>query len=312
MNFELTILGTNAALPIVGRSPSAQVLQIHHHHFLIDCGEGTQLRMLETGVRHNRIIQIFISHLHGDHVFGLIGLLTTWHLSNREAPVDIFAPEGLEEMIGVQLESGHTKLKYPLEFHPIDTKRHALLFENEVAQVFSLPLDHRVPTSGFLFREKQRSDNIIPEKIETYQIPVEQISAIKDGADYILPDGRRIPHQELTVPAPPPRSFAYCADTRYRKELIPLVKGVDLLYHEATFLDDNKDRAHRTYHATARQAATLAKKAGVGQLVLGHFSSRYEKIAPFAEEARKVFPNAIAAEDGTRIEIPAPERGLRE
>ena len=312
MNFELTLLGTNAALPIPGRAPSGQSLLVHHRPYLIDCGEGTQLRLIECGVRHRRIRQIFISHLHGDHVFGLIGLLTSWQLSDRRDPVDLFAPQPLEAMLRVQLEASQTKLGYVLSFHQVDPTRHYRLFEDRRVEVFSLPLDHRIPTTGYLFREKARPDNIRPEKIREYQIPVEAIPAIKAGAGFTLPGGRRITHEELTVPAPPPRSFAYCSDTRFREALIPLLQNVDLLYHEATFLEEQADLAEKTGHSTARQAARLARAAGVGRLVLGHFSSRYGDVEQFAREARRVFPKSIAGKEGMRIEVPFEGRELDE
>jgi len=312
MTFELTLLGTNAALPTVGRSPSAQVLQIQHHYYLIDCGEGTQVRLLEYKVRHSRIRQVFISHLHGDHFFGLIGLLTSWQLSGRRAALDIYSPEGLERMIRIQLEAGAGRLSYPLCFHVLDTEQHALIFEDQLTEVYSLPLQHRIPTTGFLFREKPRPANIRPEKIEEYDIPVSKIPEIKAGADLVLPDGRRVPHQELTRPAPPPRAYAYCSDTRYTESLVPLLEGVNLLYHESTFREDNRERAEKTFHSTAKQAATLAKQAGVEKLVLGHFSSRYKKVEPFAEEAREIFSNTVAGKEGMRIEVPTPERKIED
>jgi len=310
MNFELTLLGTNAAMPIPGRAPSAQTLSIRRQPYLIDCGEGTQLRLLECGVRHRRIRQIFISHLHGDHVFGLIGLLTTWQLGDRRKSLDIFAPPSLEEMIRVQLEASHTVLGYPVAFHEVATGRHERIFEDKRVEVFSLPLDHRIPTAGYLFREKPRPDNILPEQIRKYEIPVDLIPAIKAGADYTTTDGRRIAHAVLTKPAPPPRSYAYCSDTRYQPGLIPLLKGVDLLYHEATFLDEHAALADKTGHSTARQAAVLAQEAGVGQLVLGHFSARYSEVEAFAEEARRIFPNCIAGREGLRIEVPYEGRKI--
>ena len=304
MTFELTLLGTNAAVPVPGRSPSAQVLQVGSHYYLIDCGEGSQLRMLECGIPHHRIQQIFISHLHGDHVFGLVGLMTTWHLAGRREALDVFAPERLEEIIAVQLAYTHIRLNYPVTYHQVETTRHYPLFEDEAVRVFTLPLDHRVPTSGFLFRERARPANMRPEKIGEYGIPFGQIPAIKAGGDFVLPDGRRIPHEELTVPAPPPRSFAYCSDTRYREALVPLIKGVDLLYHEATFLEDNAHLAAETTHSTALQAGRLAAKAEVGQLVLGHFSARYLDVERFAEEAGRAFGRVLAGRDGARISVP--------
>ncbi len=304
MVFELTILGTNAALPVIGRSPSAQVLQVQHRRFLIDCGEGTQLRLLEAGISHARLDQIFISHLHGDHVFGLIGLLSSWQLGGRRRPLDIFAPEGLQAMLDVQLQATQTTLQYPLRIHLVDPSANTCIYSNKMLEVWSLPLRHRIPTMGFLFREKKRPDNILSEKVEAFGIPYQDIPAIKAGGDWRTPDGRLIPHDELTVPAPPPRSFAYCSDTAYEPSLIPLVRGVDLLYHEATFCEAHRDLAELTLHSTARQAAMIAREASVGKLILGHFSSRYQDVKVFAEEARPIFQVTVAGYDGMRVEVP--------
>lgn len=304
MVFELTILGTNAALPVVGRFPSAQVLQVQHRQFLIDCGEGTQLRLLENGISHARIDQIFISHLHGDHVFGLVGLLSSWQLGGRRRSLDIFSPAGLREVIDVQLQASETALQFPVHYHIIDTTAYRQIYSGKIVEVWSLPLRHRIPTAGFLFREKQRPANILTEKIREYGIPYQDIPAIKNGGDWVTPDGRVIPHGELTVPAPPPRSFAYCSDTAYEPALVPLIRGVDLLYHEATFCSEYEALAGLTLHATARQAATIARDAGAGKLMLGHFSARYADVEVFAGEAREIFPAAIAARDGMRVEVP--------
>lgn len=270
------------------------------------------MRLLECKVRHSRIRQVFISHLHGDHFFGLIGLLTSWQLGGRREALDVYSPKGLEHMIRVQLEAGAGRLSYPLCFHVVDTKQHALIFEDQLTEVYSLPLQHRIPTTGFLFREKPRPANIRPEKIEEYDIPVSKIPEIKEGADLVLPDGRRVPHRELTRPAPPPRAYAYCSDTRYTESLVPLFEGVNLLYHESTFREDNRERAEKTFHSTAKQAATLAKQAGVEKLVLGHFSSRYKRVEPFAEETREIFSNTVAGKEGMRIEVPTPERKIED
>lgn len=310
MTFELTLLGTNAATPKIGRAPSAHALQVQHHYYLIDCGEGTQVRLLETGVRQSRIDQIFITHLHGDHFFGLIGLLTSWQLAGRERPVQVFSPPGLEPMIRTQLPATGGELVFPIDFVAVDTEKNDLIFEDDVVEVFSLPLRHRVPTAGFLFREKRRPANILPEKIEEYDIPVTEIPRIKKGGDFQLKDGRCIPHEELTLPAPAPRAFAYCTDTAYQEGLPAMISGVSLLYHEATFLEDERERAHRTQHSTAREAALVAQKANAERLVLGHFSSRYDDVEVFVEEAEKVFPNVVAGKDGMQIEVPVPERKI--
>ncbi|MCB0568797.1 MAG: ribonuclease Z [Phaeodactylibacter sp.] len=297
MRFELTLLGTNSALPAHGRFPSAQALQVQGNIYLADCGEGAQMRMRAFGIRESRIGQVFISHLHGDHIYGLIGWLTSQSLNNRTAPLDIFAPHGLEEIIRVQLRYAGP-LTFPLAFHTIDPDTHGRIFEDKLIEVWTLPLKHRIPTCGFLFREKERPRNIRPECIEAYDIPYQAIPGIKGGADFRPPNGRLIPNAELTVAPPRPHSYAYCSDTAYHEPLIPLIEGVDLLYHESTFCEAQSAQAAETGHSTARQAANIARQAGVGRLLLGHYSSRYQDLSPFLEEARAVFPNTELGVDG--------------
>ncbi|MCB0553216.1 MAG: ribonuclease Z [Phaeodactylibacter sp.] len=308
MRFELTLLGTNSALPAYGRFPTAQVLNIQEKLYLIDCGEGAQIRMGQFGLRQAKISQAFISHLHGDHIYGLIGWLTSLALINRQEPLDIFAPEGLEEIIRVQLKYTGG-LPYSLSFYTIDPSRHSLIFEDKRVAIFSLPLAHRIPATGFLFREKEKARNIRPDCIEAYQIPFQAIPGIKAGNDYQLEDGRLIPNADLTLDPPKPRTYAFCSDTAYHEPLIPLIQGVDLLYHESTFCDDLVDIAAETGHSTARQAATIALKAGVARLVLGHYSSRYPSLEPFLLEARSVFPNTELGVDGASFEVPLQGRG---
>ena len=307
MRFELILLGTNSALPAFGRFPSAQVLNVQENHYLIDCGEGAQIRMDEFRVRRYKIKQIFISHLHGDHIYGLIGFLSSLSLSDRTAPMDIFAPLGLEEIIRVQLKYAGG-LSFPLRFHTTDTEQHRLIFENASIEVYSLPLVHRAPASGFLFKEKERPRSMKAEKIEAYHIPYSDIPAIKNGAGYKLPDGQFIFNEELTWPPPAPRSYAYCSDTAYQEALVPLIQGVDLLYHESTFCEDKREQAALTGHSTAHQAATIAKMAGAGQLALGHYSSRYQNLEPFLKEARAVFPNTELGLDGKVFEVPLKKK----
>jgi ribonuclease Z len=304
MRFSLTLLGTNSALPAHGRHPTAQVLNIQERQFLIDCGEGTQMRMLDFSVRKARIRQIFISHLHGDHFYGLIGLLTSYGLNGRKEPMEIFSPAGLEEIIEVQFHPSGGGLPYPVKFSAFDPDRPQLLFENSQVEVHSFPLLHSIPTAGFLFREKDRPRNIRPEKIEEYEIHFSKIPSIKQGADLELPNGRFIPNAELTLDPPRSRSYAYCSDTQYTEDIIPYIKGVDLLYHESTFCDDHKDQTLVTMHSTARQAATIARKAGVGALILGHYSSRYKELDCFEQEAKEVFSNSVLGLEGREYEIP--------
>lgn len=300
MNFELRILGSNAATPAHGRHLSAQVLTIGKDVFLIDCGEGTQFQMLKFQVKRNKINHIFISHLHGDHIFGLIGLLMSYELNGRANPLHIYSPVGLQAIIEIQLND---ELKFPLHFHVTDPSVSAVLFENNRIKVTSIPLIHRAPCHGFLFAEKPHPANILKEKIEAYQIPYQAISGIKNGADYILENGTLIPHEELTQVAPPPRKFAYCSDTMYSDAILPIIKGVDILYHEATFMHDLLPKAQKTMHSTAQQAASIAKQAKVKQLIIGHFSSRYDDLSPLLEEAKAVFESTTLVEEGKVISV---------
>lgn len=304
MKFELTILGSNAAVPGNGRHLSAHLLNVHEKYYLIDCGEGTQMQIGKFGIRKSKISHIFISHLHGDHIFGLIGLLTSFSLDGRKEPIHIYSPKGLERLINVQLEISQSHLTYPLHFYEVDTKVHCLIYESDKVEVFSIPLKHRIETSGYLFKEKPLPLNIRPEKIEAHQIPYKAIPSIKAGEDYITPFGKCIDNKELTLPAKPIRSFAYCSDTMYLEDLVPIIKAVDLLYHEATFANDKAEQAIVTMHSTAQQAATIANMARVKKLIIGHFSSRYKNVNVLLEEARSVFPNTLAAEEGKRYEIP--------
>ncbi len=303
MRFEVTVLGSNAAIPTAERFTSAQILNVQEQLFLIDCGEGTQLRMGEYQIRRHKIQQIFISHLHGDHIFGLMGLLTSYSLNGRKKALEIYAPEGLSQMIEIQLKHTQSYLTYPLHFHTVDPTQSDIIFENGILTVQSIPLRHRIPAAGFLFREKPLKRNIIAEKIETYQIPYTEINGIKAGADFVTSAGTIIPNAELTTPPPKPRSFAYCSDTIYHEAIIPLIEGVDCLYHETTFTHDELPRAIKTMHTTAHQAAQLAAKAKVGRLIMGHYSSRYVDLSKLLVEARAVFPESYLGLDGKRFEV---------
>jgi ribonuclease Z len=300
MDFELNILGSNAATPTHGRHLSAQVLTIGSDVFLIDCGEGTQFQMLKFKVKRHKINHIFISHLHGDHIFGLIGLLMTYDLSGRTKPLHIYSPAGLQAMIEIQFNE---EPSFPLHFHVTDPSVSTVLFENSKVEVTSIPLVHRAPCHGFLFAEKPHQANMIKEKIEAYQIPYSEIPAIKNGADYTLEDGTVIPNEELTQEPAAVRKFAYCSDTMYSEAIIPIIKGVDILYHEATFMHDLLPQAQKTMHSTAKEAGSIAKQAKVKQLILGHFSSRYIDLNPLLEEAKVVFESTTLAEEGKNISI---------
>ena len=303
MRFSITILGCNSALPAYGRFPTSQALNVSENLYLIDCGEGTQIQLNKFGIRRNRINQIFISHLHGDHVFGLMGILTSFSLSGRKKRLHIFSPAGLEEMIEVQVRLSHSKLSYPLEFHEIDTSTSSIIFEDKLLEVTSIPLKHRIPTTGYLFKEKRKPFNIIAEKLEMYQVPFTKITDIKNGKDFIHQSGKIISNKEFTMPPVLPRSYAFCSDTMYTESIIPIINGADLLYHETTYCHDLAERAKETMHSTALEAATIAKKAKVGKLITGHYSSRYAELSPILEEAKSVFQNVELGLEGRTFEV---------
>lgn len=304
MSFKITILGSNSAVPAHGRHPSAQVVQLHNQVFLVDCGEGTQMRMNAFKIRRNRIEHIFISHLHGDHCFGLIGLLTTYQLNGRQKPICIYGPEGIAGLLDAHLTYCQTRFNFELKVQVVDTTKKSLLVDNDLISVYSFPLKHGVPTIGFLFKEKKLDRNILAEKIKEYQIPYSDIPGIKQGHDFVTPENVRIPNAELTKDSKEPRSYAYCSDTAYFSEVIAHIKEVDLLYHEATFMDDMLEFAAEKLHSTASQAAQIAKQANAKQLLIGHFSTRYPDLMPLLEEAKVVFSNTELAIEGRTFHIP--------
>lgn len=299
----MTILGSSSALPTSERFPTAHLLNANERFFLIDCGEGTQMQLRRYRIRLGKINHIFISHIHGDHTFGLFGLISSFSLLGREETLHIYGPEPLEEMLLEHLKYFGKDPGFDLAFHRIQCRRSARIYEDRNVEVHSLPLIHRVPCCGFLFREKPRDRNIIKEKITEYNIPVRQIVAIKQGADLILPDGKVIANAELTLPPRAPRSYAYISDSRPNDELLPLIRNVDILFHEATFLHEHEKLAYETFHSTSFQAADIAKKAAAGRLLIGHFSSRYKKLEEFETEAREIFPDTFAVNDGDVFEV---------
>lgn len=296
MRFEVMPLGTGAALPAQGRFPSAQLVNVHEHLFLVDCGEGTQERLRMAGINFNRIRTVLISHLHGDHYLGLMGLISTMHLNGRTVPLQVHGPAPLKEIIDLQLRVSQTWLRYPLEFRAHPEQEGSVIVATPEVEVIALELRHRLPTTGFLFRERPRPRGLIRERAS--EIPHFMRARVKAGEDLVFPDGRVIPNAELTTDPPAPRSYAYCSDTAPRAELLPWIKEVDLLYHEATFTEELAARAKETMHSTARQAATVAGAANVGELLLGHFSSRYKNTEPLLHEARAVFPRTRIAQEG--------------
>lgn len=303
MKASLTILGCGSALPTRKNFPSAQLLEIRDKQFLIDCGEGTQIRMRQMGMKTNRLGHIFISHLHGDHCFGLIGLISSFGMLNRTADLHIHAQADLEKIMEVQLLYFCADLPYNVIFHTIDPRKHELIFEDRSVQVFSIPLKHRVPCCGFLFEEKLRDRHIIREMIDFYHIPTWRIPKIKQGEDFTTEEGEIISNALLTTPPELPKRFAYCSDTAYTEKIIPIIEGVDCLFHEATFMDDELLRAKETQHCTARQAGEIALKANVKKLIIGHYSARYIHQNDILEEAKAVFENTVLGEDLTVYEI---------
>ncbi|MBK9540690.1 MAG: ribonuclease Z [Bacteroidetes bacterium] len=303
MIFEVGILGSSSATPIYQRHPTAQVINFHERFFLIDCGEGTLIQMNRYKIKFHRINHIFISHLHGDHYLGLLGLISTMHLQGRVSTLHIHGPHDLKEIIDIQLKYSETTLRYPVEFHSIDPKNPSVLYDDEDVTISSIILSHRIPCTGFLFTEKPRQRKLKKDKLAQFNIPVTFYNELKAGKDYIDEEGKTVPNSALTIDPRKPRRYAFCSDTIFDERLISIVKGVDLLYHEATFLSDKADRAKETFHSTAAQAATIAKEAGVRRLIIGHFSARYKNLYPLLEEAKSVFPETTLAIEGDRFSI---------
>lgn len=301
--FEIHILGCGSALPTTRHNASSQVIKIGNKQFMIDCGEGTQLQLRRRHIHFSFINHIFISHLHGDHCFGLIGLISTFGLLGRTAPLHIYADAMLEKVMKPQLDFFCKDIKFPLFFHSIDARKHCVIFEDNSITVETLPLNHRMPCCGFLFKEKPKRRHLIGDIANFYNIPTYQRQNIKDGADFITPEGEIIPNSRLTKDADPSRSYAYCSDTRPCPDICEHLKGVDLLYHEATFAESEKERAKITYHSTAREAAEIAQKAEVKRLLLGHYSSRYDDDEQLLNEACEIFPDSICANEGMVVKI---------
>lgn len=300
---NLTILGCYAATPRTFTNPTSQVLEIRNRLFLIDCGEGTQVQLRKNKIRFSKINHIFISHLHGDHFFGLIGLISTFALLNRTTDLHIYGPKGIKEIINLQLKLSNSWTNFGLYFHELDSKESEIIFEDEKVIVKTIPLKHRVYTNGFLFQEKIGDRKLDLNAVQNYEIDTCYYQKIKNGKDIILDDGRVIENNKLTFNPQPTKSYAFCSDTIYNENIIPLIEKVDILYHEATFLDSEEALASKTMHSTAKEAATIALKANVKQLILGHYSTRYENIELFKEQAETIFPNILLADDGKSFEF---------
>lgn len=300
---KLTILGCYAATPRTLSNPTSQVLEIKNKVFLIDCAEGTQVQLRKSKVKFSKISHIFISHLHGDHFYGLVGLISTFMLLNRENDLHVYGPKGIKEIILLQLKYSGSYTGYNLYFHELESTESVTIFEDDDVAVKTIPLQHRIYTNGYLFEEKntQRKPNI--ENIEAYNIDKVYYNKIKNGGDITLENGIIIPNSELSFPPAPNKSYAFCSDTIYNENIIPIIESVDALYHESTFLETESHLAEKTMHSTAIQAATIAKKANVKKLILGHFSTRYGNIELFKEQAQTVFQNSDIADDGKEFDI---------
>ena len=296
--FELLILGSSAATPTVNRNPTAQLLNIAERFFLIDCGEGTQMQLRKYKARFQSINHIFISHLHGDHFYGLPGFLASMHLLGRKNELIVYGPNELEEVITMIHKHSDTYLSYPIKFIHTQHLTKQLIFEDEKVEVYSLPLKHRIAATGFLFKEKSLPRNIDKFKLEKLNVSFAEIHKLKQGFDAIDNDGNLIKNSQLTIDPPKQRSYAFCSDTKFFEELAQDIKDVELLYHESTFLEDKKDRAKQTFHSTAKQAAQMAVLANAQQLILGHFSARYGNLEEFLDEAKPIFANTELAIEG--------------
>lgn len=303
MPFELTILGSSSALPTSYRYPTAQVLNILGRFFLIDCGEGTQIQLRRNKIGFSKIKHIFISHLHGDHYYGLIGLISTMNLMGLKNDLHIYAPSELKNLLQPLLDQIKGDMTIKLIFHPLNFKKPQIIYSDKKAEILSFPVKHSISTCGFLFNEAPKKANIKKEAIKNFNIPIAEIRNIKAGADFKTRNGDIIPNKLLTTPPPKPRSYAFCTDTAYHEPILDTIKGVDLLYHEATFLEEMKEFANKTLHSTAIDAANIARLAGVKKLILGHFSARYNNVEVFKIEAKTVFDNTEIAEEGKTYSI---------
>jgi ribonuclease Z len=300
---KLTILGCYAATPRTITNPTSQVLEIKNRMFLIDCGEGTQVQLRKNKIKFSKINQVFISHLHGDHFFGLIGLISTFSLLGRTTDLHIYGPKGIKEIIILQLRLSNSWTNYGLYFHELESEESEVVFEDDKVLVTTIPLKHRVYTNGFLFHEKVGERKLNMDAVLNHEIESCYYQKIKNGKDITLDDGRLIVNSLLTFDPIEPKSYAFCSDTVYHESILPIIESVDVLYHESTFLESENTLALKTLHSTAKEAARIALKANAKQLILGHYSTRYESIDLFKEEAKTIFPEVLLAEDGKTFEL---------
>jgi len=300
---ELTILGCYSATPRPKTHPTSQILSIKNHLFLIDCGEGTQVQLRRYKVKFSRIKHVFISHLHGDHYFGLIGLISTFMLLGREAELNIYGPKGIKEVMLLQLKLGKAWFNYPLKFIELESKESEIIFEDDKVTVLTVPLKHRIYTNGFVFKEKIGERKIDIKAVKNHNVDISYLQKIKQGSDVENNEGKLILNKQITLDPEKPKSYAFCSDTQYYPACIPVIKNVTALYHESSFLDEHRHLCEKTRHSTARQAALIAKEATVERLILGHYSTRYSSIEEFKTEAKQVFDNVELAEDGKKFII---------
>lgn len=301
--FKIHILGCGSALPTLRHNPSAQVVELRGKQFMIDCGEGTQTQMRRQRIGFNKVVAIFISHIHGDHCFGLIGMLSSFGLLGRTMPLAIYAPKEFKPVLDMMLKTFCYDFDYDIQFHAVDTTKQQVIYEDRSLTVESIPLKHRLPTCGFLFREKPTLPHIRRDMIDFYRIPVSQINNIKNGASWTDEEGREIPNERLTMPADKPRSYAYCSDTSYLPALHERIAGVSCLYHESTYTTADADRAEMYFHSTAAQAAQVARDANAGRLLLGHYSSKYDDELQLLKEAQEVFAQSQLTNEGMTIDL---------
>jgi ribonuclease Z len=298
VSFTVTVLGSGAALPTARRNPTAQYIVCNDRHLLIDCGEGTQMQLRNAGIKIQRINHILISHLHGDHFFGLVGLLSTMHLLGRDKGLTIYGPEQLEQIVRIQLEVGASKLNFDIQFVVLNGKENRLLFEDKLIEIHTFPLKHRIPTNGFLIKEKEKERKIIAEAVAEAGLKLADFPLLKKGLNSTDENGKEIDFEDFTLPPKPSFSYAYCSDTAYWETIVPFIQNASVLYHEATFIDKDLERAKATFHSTAKQAAKIAKQAAVGRLLLGHLSARYSDGLEHETEAKTVFEKSEVVEDG--------------
>lgn len=302
MKFEVHILGSGSALPTISRNPTAHYVNIQERHLLIDCGEGTQLQLRKSKLKFQKIDHIFISHLHGDHYLGLIGLLSTFNLLGRKKTINIYAPEKLKELLDQHFIASQSYLGYLINFVPTAAKISEKIFEDNVFTVHTIPLKHKIPCTGFIIKEKQKLRKLKPAALKKHQIPIALFHQLKMGEDITL-NNQRLNNDIFTLDPEKGRSYAFCSDTKYNQEMVPMINNVDLLYHEATFLEDKRDRADKTFHSTAHDAAKIAKLCNAKKLIIGHFSARYNDTSAFEKEAKLIFNNTVAINDGDCYEI---------